>query len=256
MANTGRIVDGINDVVRGFIKNTDIKDMETLIKHADGANLSMEHVQKYLQNIARTGNENQKVFQELGKIVENSDEIGAFSKGEKGIDRINSFFGKATTKGKNATNVGTGANIPKTIEEVKTGFQEKLARLQNTGHLTKPEKATVTRVGREADDINELGSTLDKLSSPNQQEEALKQIRGNWKNENLTLEQATAKIENAYRSSVDSLDISTTFGDTMSGYKVPQKAAGIATTSWLVSSLSSNKGRQSNAQLYNQQGGY
>jgi len=255
LANTARIVDGINDVVRGFIKNTDIKDMETLIKHSDEANLSMEHVQRYLQNIARTGNESQEVFQELGKIVENSDKIGTFTKGEKSINRINSFFDETVTKGTNVSQAAR-ATTPKSIKEVRTDFQKKLASLQNTGTLSKPEKATVERVGREVNDINKLDSTLKKLKSPTQQEEILKQLQGNWKNENLTLEQATEKIENAYRSSVDNLNVSTTFGDTMSGYKIPQKAAGLAITSWLVSSLSSNRGRQTNAQLYNQQSRY
>jgi hypothetical protein len=46
------------------------------------------------------------------------------------------------------------------------------------------------------------------------------------------------------------------FGENMGYYKVPQKAAVVGTTAWLISSMSSSKGQQSNAQLYGQQSPY
>lgn len=63
-------------------------------------------------------------------------------------------------------------------------------------------------------------------------------------------QQAIQDIYNAKRNNVKP---HTTFGDKMGYNKVPQTAAAVGGTAWLVNQMSQSKGQMSNAQLYGQQ---
>ena len=70
----------------------------------------------------------------------------------------------------------------------------------------------------------------------------------------ITAETTSAQAEAMrmeYLKGMSNSDVN--FMDKMAYHKVPQKAVGIGGTAWLVSRLDSNKGQQSNAQLYGQQ---
>lgn len=72
---------------------------------------------------------------------------------------------------------------------------------------------------------------------------------------NTTPEQLTQDQINSFRDiKIDSSRLrDTTIRDQLGYNKIPQKVTGVLSTAWLVNKLASDKGQQTNAQLYNQQ---
>jgi hypothetical protein len=208
--------------VKEAMFDSDLKS--TVVGNISGAHLSEGEITRAYDQVKKSAN---------AEIVERA------TREQVGNNRIEQI--------RNAGSRYSNAGAERVTEEVT----KKQARA-NASAGAKPkslEEYKQRRIGRQMNSLSEeQGNILSTLNSPND-----KSVDGLYKKfgvEHGDKGALSNKVNEHFSNAYGNVKQDTTVGDFMGYHKVPEKAAAVGGTAWLVNKMSASKGKQSNADLY------